>query len=344
MILLSGKEGLFHVIGKDIQNVFQNIFKQRGKWRREVKKYVSCFYTDDAPRATNHDKIVIFMVDGRMHHGGLADRLKGVVSVYSVCRSLGIPVKIHFTSPFKLADFLVPNEVDWTIDEKDICYNRKDALPVFCGTNATHVEMPFQRRWFVKNFKKDFKQIHVYTNAYLEQGHRFKEYFNELFKMSPALEEAVSKTCQEYKDGYITVSCRFLALLGDFNEEGHKPLSPEKQAELLNRTKEEIEAIHNEERNRKLPILLMSDSIRCLEYITQELPYVHKIPGLPVHMDYTSDNHNNATHLKTFTDLMVISKAKRVYLLKSREMYNSGFPRIAALIGDRPLKLIRFMY
>ena len=29
MILLKGKEGIFHVIGKDIQNVFQNLFKQR---------------------------------------------------------------------------------------------------------------------------------------------------------------------------------------------------------------------------------------------------------------------------------------------------------------------------
>ena len=31
MILLKGKEGIFHVVGKDIQNVFLNLFKQRYK-------------------------------------------------------------------------------------------------------------------------------------------------------------------------------------------------------------------------------------------------------------------------------------------------------------------------
>ena len=48
MILLKGKEGIFHVIGKDIQNVFQNLFKQRYKWRREIRRYVASYYTEDA--------------------------------------------------------------------------------------------------------------------------------------------------------------------------------------------------------------------------------------------------------------------------------------------------------
>ena len=55
MILLTGKEGLIHRTGKEIQNVFQNLFKQRGKWRREAAK-LSHYYSMDAPRAQNAKK------------------------------------------------------------------------------------------------------------------------------------------------------------------------------------------------------------------------------------------------------------------------------------------------
>lgn len=161
MILLTGKEGVFHIVGKDIQNVFQNLFKQRGKWRREVKKYVTQYYTDDMPHPENVEKIVVCMADGRMHHGGLCDRLKGFISVYFVCKSMGIKYKIYFVSPFRLEDFLCPNKIDWTISKGELCYNSHDAFPLFCGTNGTHVERPFQRRWLVKNFKRNVKQIHV---------------------------------------------------------------------------------------------------------------------------------------------------------------------------------------
>lgn len=80
MILLKGKEGIFHIIGKDIQNIFQNLFKQRYKWRREIKRYVASYYTEDASRAINQEKEVIYMVDGRMHHGGIGDRLRESVN------------------------------------------------------------------------------------------------------------------------------------------------------------------------------------------------------------------------------------------------------------------------
>ena len=102
MILLKGKEGIFHVIGKDIQNVFQNLFKQRYKWRREIRRYVASYYTEDASPAINQEKEVIYMVDGRMHHGGIGDRLRGIISTYDVCKKLNISFKINFISPFSL--------------------------------------------------------------------------------------------------------------------------------------------------------------------------------------------------------------------------------------------------
>lgn len=340
MVLLLGKEGLFHVIGKDIQNVFQNLFKQRNKWRREVRKYVSQYYSADTPHATNSGKMVICMCDGRMKHGGLGDRIRGIVSVYSVCKANGIQFKIYFNSPFRLEDFLRPNKVDWVVGDEDICYNSEDAFPVFCGSNGTHVEMPFQRRWLAKNFNKNVKQVHVYTNANLERGKGFKACFDELFCMTEELDGLVGSCLKDIGESYISVTCRFQQLLGDFAEGNYTILSPDEQQKLMERSLREIERIYDYMRV-KHPILLTSDSIRFLDYASSKLKYVHRVPGRVVHMDYSSDA-NNLLHLKSFADMMMISKAEKVYLLKSGMMYNSGFPRIAAKIGNRPFKLIRF--
>ena len=60
-------------------------------------------------------------------------------------------------------------------------------------------------------------------------------------------------------------------------------------------------------------------------------------------MDW-SNNGESSLHLKSFADLIALSGAESIYLLKSPKMYNSGFPRIAAKIGGKPFTLVRFLY
>lgn len=343
MILLLGKEGLFHVVGKDIQNVFQNLFKQRGKWRREVKKYVTKYYTPDAPHAPNKQKTIICMIDGRMHHGGLGDRLRGIVSVYSVCKIMHLNFKILFDSPFRLDTFFRPaGDLNWKIEREQLCYNSSESFPVFCGSNGTHVERPFQRMWFVKNFKKNAKQIHVYTNAILNTPQTFSQLFNELFLPTDILQKSIDAVLREIGQSYIAITCRFQQLLGDFKEGHYKVLDQSERQKLMADAAKEIEKIYNKQRDQ-LPILLTSDSVTFLAYMKEKAPYIHTIPGKLVHMDFSNDA-DIALHLKSFTDLMALSHAEKIFLLKSPEMYNSGFPRIAARIGGKPFKLIRFNY
>ncbi len=59
---------------------------------------------------------IIICFDGVVSHGGLLDRLKGVISFYEVAKKKNIDFKIHFNHPFHLSDFLEPNEVDWQIE------------------------------------------------------------------------------------------------------------------------------------------------------------------------------------------------------------------------------------
>lgn len=348
MILLLGKEGLIHRTGKEIQNVFQNLFKQRGKWHRKEAE-IEPFYSADAPHATNERKMVVYMIDGRTKHGGLADRLRGIISTYDVCRSLGYDFRIHFVHPFRLDDFLVPNKVDWSIREEELCYNSEDSSVVYCGSNGTHVELPFQRLYLRQRMKAARKQVHVYTNAHLlQRGDKFSRLFHELFKCSPALDAALNKYAitnlappypRTPAPSYVSMTFRFQQLLGDFKENDYAVLPSDEQQELIERCISKIDELH-----RQMPdetVLVTADSRRFLEAAADRLPYVYVVRGNVAHMDW-SDNIPFEVNLKSFLDLMMISRAKKAFLLQTGKMYNSGFPRRAAQIGNVPFKHIRF--
>ena len=340
MILIRGKEGLLHRTGKEIQNVFQNLFKQRGKWRRKALE-VAPYYTAGAPRATNTRKQIICMYDGRMDHGGIADRLRGVVSSYDVAKRMGYDFRIFFDHPFLLEDYLVPATVDWRITKEELCYNPEDAEAMFCGSNGTLVEPFFQRLWFKKRFREAHKQLHVYTNALLlPRSKRYGELFRELFRPSERLEQALARYSEPLKDGYITVSLRFIGLLDDFTERDGKHISAEEQQQLMDRCVAQIRKLYDRMGEKKR-VLLTSDSTRFLKYAAEQLDFVYYIPGDVVHIDY-QDQTPDDINMKLFVDMLLISRADEAWLLQTDKMYNSGFPRRAAQITGIPFHHIRF--
>lgn len=340
MILLTGKEGLPHRVGKEIQNVFQNLFKQRGKWRR-MAATLDKYYSADAPRATNTRKQVICLFDGRTDHYGITDRLRGIVSAYSVAKDMDLDFRISFRHPFRLEDYLVPAEVDWRIDEADISYNPEDSSIMYCGSNGTLVEPFFQRLWFRKCFRRATRQCHVYTNAHLlPRGPRFGQLFDRLFRPSAKLQTFVEEQSRGLEGGYYTVSLRFQTLLGDFHERDGFSATPEEQQRVMDRCVEKIDWLHRRYDPQK-KIMLMSDSVRFLEYAAARLGYVCYVPGRVVHIDF-ADSTADDVNLKLFADILLISRAERAFLLQTKKMYNSGFPRRAAQIGNVPFRHVRF--
>lgn len=339
---ITGKEGILHLTGKEIQNVFQNLFKQRGKWRRKAAEIMP-YYTQDAPHAMNKEKWIVCTFDGHTQHGGLTDRFRGMVSTWFLCKKMGYTFKIYFEHPFTLTDYVIPNKVDWQMVKADISYNAADALPIYCGTNGTHVERPFQRLYFSQKFKMNYKQIHVFTNAYLKHGKEYGVYFKELFKPTPKLQQLIQFNTEAMKDNYCAMTFRFQQLLGDFSE-GEKnayDILPEEERELLiTRCINKADEVFRESQF-KGKLLVTSDSAVFLERISKALPYVYTIPGKVVHMDYTFTASDDS-YMKSFVDLYMISNAKKVWLLQTGEMYNSGFPRRASEINNVPFERIKF--
>lgn len=87
-----------------------------------VLNQIFCYYrSDDKNFMPDYDPKVIVMIDGKSGNAnGLSDRLRGILSVFSLCIRLNVCFKIHWIFPFSLTDYLIPNRYDWTIEASEI--------------------------------------------------------------------------------------------------------------------------------------------------------------------------------------------------------------------------------
>lgn len=335
---------------KNIRWRLSNIFlSQKAKEWQRAKEWNEVFknsikledYSSNAP-IRSKDKTVICIYDGKIKNGGLADRLRGIVSVYSICKEYKIDFKIIFNSPFNLFYFLEPNNIDWRISKEQLNYNTNITDICYIETqNGSDYEAKKQEQWFKREFKRKYKEFHVRTNAIFSYNGDYSTLFNELFKPSPQLQISIEKQKKALGAGYISTSFRFMNLFGDFNEtvELHGKLTKEEQNELIAINIEQLHLLHKKYPART--ILVNSDSATFLQ-TASKLDYVYVIPGNITHIDGQNGSDEYEVYEKTFLDFFMIANAERIYLLRTGQMYNSGYPFAASKIYNKPFEKIEF--
>lgn len=300
-----------------------------------IPQYTRC------AKSTNGHKRVICIHDGKLKTGGLVDRLRGIISVYSICKEYNLDFKILFTQPFPLDRYLIPNNVDWSISSDELNYNLKETnICLIDSINGSKYEAQKQEKWFRKELKKDYCEFHIYTNAHFSYNHNFAQLFTELFAPSTLLQQLIDKEKNNLGEGYISSSFRFLDLLNDFNETSGRNivLSKAEQTQLINNNIEQLNILHNKFPQKK--ILVNSDSCTFLQEAAK-LDFTYIIPGEIRHVD-SSDVIKEHTHDKTFTDFFMIANAAEIFLFITGGMYNSGFPFAASRLYNRPFHKIIF--
>ena len=194
-----------------------------------------------------------------------------------------------------------------------------------------------QEKWFKKEFDRDFQEFHVRTNVPFSFLYNFSELFHDLFHPSALLESLINKHKEILGDDYISVSYRFLDLLGDFNETyGQGALPSEEKRVLINKCKKQLELLHAKHPTQK--ILVNSDSITFLK-AASTLDYAYVIPGEISHVDSPTPV-DDSVHDKTFTDFFMMANAKNIYLIIADKMYSSNFPYVASRLYNRPFHKI----
>ncbi len=280
--------------------------------------------------------LYISLIDGRYYHGGMADRFKGMVSIYAFCKAQNLDYRICYKYPFQLENYLIPNIYNWQLkDNEFLSYNIFHSKPLILS-KETEGKRLFRTR--------SNKQFHIYfnrdileqINTHFQKNYQWGELFHELFKPTARLSAAIEQNLTQISQNYIALVFRFQQLLGDFNETGYPILSdPEKQI-LIQKCLAQINQMHTQHPHQAF--LITSDSISFLQE-AQKIENCYIIPGKLTHMDYTR-NDDFDIHLKSFVDFFMLSKSQKIYSIGTKQMYPSEFPLYAAKLGNIPFQRI----
>lgn len=276
-------------------------------------------------------KVVILLFNGKIYNTGLADRLRAITSIYHFCKQNDLCFKMAFTSPFHLEDYLIPNKYDWAIEETELSYDKKCSYPLAVISFArifgeeTNVKMQMEQLERIKQI--DANQIHLYANCFCYDDY-FCDDFNQLFRLSNGLERLINNYLKELGNSYVSASFRFTQLLGDLTDTFGLPLNENGRNVLINKCLDGLQKVYNKHKRGR--ILVTSDSVTFIREASK-LPFVYIVPGRVGHIAQSDDK---SVAERTFVDMFLISKAKKAYMLRTKEMFRSGFARRGAMIGN----------
>ena len=289
-------------------------------------------YINTADESFSFLDSVVFMVDGAQPHGGLVDRFKGIISAYALCKVTGKEFRINYCYPFRLEKYLLPNAFDWRLREGELTYSKDFACP--------KILMGDTYPWRLLFLSRRKRQIHMYynrdvlawINKYYKSEFTWKGLFNELFQMSPILEDLVASYRRELSQGFVAIHFRFQHLLGgDFKEVYARTLLEDEAVILRERCFDVIREIVKQNCGRK--VLLAGDNAAFLSEAAR-IPGTFVLKGTIVHCDNVREKLEDDSTLKLLADFFLLSKAKVVYSVKSKDMYPSEFPMYAAMLGE----------
>lgn len=271
-------------------------------------------------------QVIINIHDGALRSGGLTDRLKGICTLYMIAKRRNLNFRIFFVSPFDLKKYLAPNIYDWTIDASEISHDL-NTTAIYTWENEELADYFF-------NSSTAYNQLHISCNSG-ECTNDYSKLFNELFKptnfLSSKIDSHISMLGGVGK--YISISFRFQNLLGEFQEAASVALREDDKNNLIKECLRAIEVIKEAHADIE-KVLITSDSNDFREIASANYHYVYSytLPNEIGHIDYAGSGKSK--ELTAFIDMFLIANAKKAYQVRSKEMYNSDFPNMAAKIND----------
>lgn len=304
------------------------------KWRTRNKAL---------PVAGDGEGRYIFMADGRIAHGGMFDRLKGLITVYAIAKSTNHRFCIDWTSPFDLREYLEPADYDWRVDESDMHFGWFGHNVVIAYGEIEDPLVLFRDRKQETHFYYGFNSLGE-VNSFFGTHYDWGALYRELFRPTAHLQRYLDLYNEELGSDYIAVHTRFLNLLGDKTETDINPELPaDERVALMNGACREVRKIHDDycRSNGGTKLMIASDSMTFVSYVKGQMPYAYIVPGNAKHID-TSSEVNDDDNIKMFTDYYLMANANHVYGLWHEGMWKSAFPEYAAMIGGKPFTRVEF--
>lgn len=309
------------------------------KWKKKVsllhKKLLLLKYyctRIDWTTSTTDKKRIIICFDGLFSHGGLVDRLKGIISFYEIAKRQDYDFYIYFTHPFKLIHFLEPNSIPWEISKSQLKYNPFTTKIFYLMDNFLANPLELIEETTAKTIliysNIDYLQTIYPDKSKVDVNTIWRQNYKELFLVSHSLQSQIDKLPQERS---IVFHTRFTSLMGDFKDTTALTLDAFSQLNLMRHLVEKIQEVTILDPTVKPYVL--SDSIVFLNYVKANTTF-GILDGNPKHIGIKNNDQDLVSQYKTFTDFYFMTKCEVLYLLRFNPMYNSSFCKYAAIIGN----------
>lgn len=296
-----------------------------------IKKNYHFSFTEKRPKA-----MAIYSLDGRSYTCGFADRLRGIITVYAYAKANHIPFRIDHQIPFCLEDYYIPNKYDWSYKKDEKSFNILYSGPIVMMGHTKGYRLFSLNKKRQHHFYVNIGSLSLINKRY-GVNYLFHELYNELLKPSFDFQRHIDQIVSDVKEDYISVSFRFLQLMGDFQDCMGEVLGKEEREVLLQCSIDALYKIHSF--HLDIPkVLVTSDSQTFIDAV-KEIDFVYIIPGKIGHIGFTQGKD---IHIKTFLDFYMISKAKKAYMAYSNKMYKSHFAQTAALTTGIPYEEFAF--
>lgn len=319
---------------KKIKKIFKKPKYFLSKTFKLLKFYFLYFNKLTFRKTVNSDKRVIIIVfDGNFPHGGLVDRMKGIISFYQTSKELDATFKIYFKKPFDLSHFLIPNEYDWVCDSSDLSWNPLDTKVLYLMLNFNFDPVKYisksKKKKFIVFCNIDYSKSIYPQNSIENNELQWGKSFNQLFKKSNYLSNEFSKLA--IKSNSIAFHTRFTTLFGDFKDSTKRVATETQKEAIKNLLLKAINTIVV--KDVASDVYVFSDSIQFLTFIKNATNFI-VLEGNPKHIDESENGSDLQNHIKTFVDFFALSECSKVYLLHTEGMSGSGFSKYAAMVGN----------
>lgn len=243
--------------------------------------------------------------------GGLADRLKGIVSCYGLSRALNRDFLINWTFPHKINSILKPNKINWS--PRPI-QGTHSVLFLIDNDNYKLFEPSLQDNTFSSYFNTDIVSVRTNINFLNYFNLKFSNVFNDLF------DDSLLGIDNLIKPETLGVSCRFGGTQANWagDPDFNKTLSYDYVYEEIIRLLEEKKCSN---------LFLCSDSNNFIDFCKEKKLYPIVTEGYSEHIDRSSCTFDGFK--KSFVDFFALRKCRYIASIKGE------FGKTAALSVDK---------
>jgi hypothetical protein len=304
---------------------------------RNLKWYFKFKYTVGQYNTIQYNTIY-YIIHKDLPQTGFADRIKVAVCLYYIAKQNDFQFKMIFDYPFKLSEYFTENKTKWIGNFSDLDYSIKSSRII--SYNSLSGKLP--------KLSKKIKQYHIYNYDGGDllitskiQNHKIiaHQCFHELFMPTVFLKQLLQE--QLFKENeYYAAHFRFVNALQKIENGYDNSLDEKGKQILINKC---ILMLKNLGDNKKNNIVVFSDSTIFLK--EAEKAGFRILEGNIGHISFSNEKE---VAQKTVIDFCMLSGAKKIYSIASREkskskfpvLFTSAFPHYAAIAGNKPFERV----